>query len=193
MPSNKTGCTAILNDCASPSLNELAASDNNVSLVLARLLDRRSELGSDIRPRHRKQILRGVSRCNPQIAVCGPKGIQALKLAVDEDCGWRVVFNHQPSAKVGEGGLARGSLTLAGHWRRSHASADREAEVAGTGTADMAKEALGLGNDLELAVEIADGFGVAEKKNPAITQRKMKCRDCFRLGLRAQIDQEIPA
>ncbi len=145
--------------------------------------------------RHGEQIVRGVSRRHAQIAVCRSQGIEALVLAVDQHRRRRIGLHHQPPAKLGESGLARGRLALPRARGDSHAvtAAHGKAEFSRPAATDVPIEPLRLGDHLEAAVGVADRLRAAKKQNAALAQREMEKRDDLRLRLGAQIDQKIAA
>ena len=102
----------MLNETRWPSCVHPAAGDDDARVLLAGPLDRRSELGAQVLAGHGEQIMGGVARRHAQIAVGRSQGVEALVLAVDQDRGRSIGLEHQPPAKVGKCGLARGCLVL---------------------------------------------------------------------------------
>ena len=74
------------------------AGDHDPRIFLARLMDRRPELGPHGVMGQREQILRGMSWHHAQIAIRRSQGIQAFVLLIDQDRRRRIGLGHHSAA-----------------------------------------------------------------------------------------------
>ena len=108
-------------------------------------------------------------------------------LMVDQDGGWCVALDHQPSAQFGERGLTCGRLAQPRTCRDPHAvgAAYGETDLARTASPDMTIEPVRLRNDRKSRIQVSKRLCIAEKQGAALAQREMKDGHDLRLCRRA--------
>src|SRR5271166_118473 len=99
-----------------------------------------------------------LSRRYTQIALGRSHGIQALVFAVYQYCRRRIGLHHKASAKVGESGLARGSLARAWASEASYAvgGTQREIQFPRSTATNVPVEPPRLGDQLKATVDVAE-------------------------------------